>query len=370
MKRKTTMFTSFDNSPKITVAIKPRARFSCTEIGVESLLSNTTLPFKLIYLDGNSPKQKRDWLQKKLGQRPDTKLLRYDYYLGPLLAYNIVFEQADTEYVLIADNDVYFQPDWLENLYRCAEETRADVVMPLVMIGETDSQTIHVAGGDFRFIKNEDGHNILIREQRWENYQLDEVADKLRREPTELLELHCLLFRTDFAKQLGKLDETVGQMCETHVISSLCQEAGAKMMFEPSSRVSFLWGNKVGLSWSDLPFWNLAWSEKWARRQIRWTHEKYNLSGLHVNDKQVFGWLHYHRGMFLLGLLEANNRFFARLHLKPLSRLINKAITLTEVGFNNLLVEWLRHRKSARMLSFTPSPVTAATEKVLEPVAR
>lgn len=51
------------NNPSVTIVVVPRERFSYTRESLESIYQNTELPFKLIYVDGNSLRPVKEYLE-------------------------------------------------------------------------------------------------------------------------------------------------------------------------------------------------------------------------------------------------------------------------------------------------------------------
>ena len=45
------------NEPQVTIVVSPRERFSATKESLESIYQHTKIPFKLIYVAGNSPRK-------------------------------------------------------------------------------------------------------------------------------------------------------------------------------------------------------------------------------------------------------------------------------------------------------------------------
>ena len=93
--------------PQVTIVVSPRERFSCTRESLESIYERTQEPFKLVYVDGNSPGSTKRYLQQQ-AQEKNFHLVRTDYYLAPNHARNIGLSHVDTKYVVFADNDVVF----------------------------------------------------------------------------------------------------------------------------------------------------------------------------------------------------------------------------------------------------------------------
>src|SRR5262249_43672287 len=140
-----------DPSPaSVVVAVVPREKFSYAPAALDALLADTTQPFELLYIDGNSSRSVAAQLERALAGRPQTRLLRFEHSLGPLQSRNIAIREApaDAKYLVLIDNDVLVRPGWLSELVRCAEEEQAGAVVPCVLIGQPDTDQIHYAGGD------------------------------------------------------------------------------------------------------------------------------------------------------------------------------------------------------------------------------
>lgn len=98
--------------PNVTIVVVPRERFSCTQQSLESIYEYTEFPFKLIYVDGNSPHKVRRYLEAK-SEEKNFELIRTNYYLSPNHARNIGLSRVDTKYLVFVDNDVIVSPGWL-----------------------------------------------------------------------------------------------------------------------------------------------------------------------------------------------------------------------------------------------------------------
>ena len=61
--------------PLVTIVVVPRERFSCARASLESIYEHTTIPFELVYVDGNSPKDVYQYLKAK-SQEKQFKLVR------------------------------------------------------------------------------------------------------------------------------------------------------------------------------------------------------------------------------------------------------------------------------------------------------
>jgi GT2 family glycosyltransferase len=350
---------------EITVAVVPREKFSYCSMTLDAVLANTSLPFKLLYIDGGSPRPTRDEIKKKLEGRPNTRLLRYEHFLGPFQSRNIAIQEADpkTKYLVILDNDNLVRPGWLENLHRCAEEENAGAVVPLVLLGGPDTDEIHHAGGDSGVHTNEAGELEFEHRQHLEFHQTTDVADQLHRGPTRLLEDHCIFARTEVWKQLT-LDARLPLMTSVPEMSAAFQKTGAKLMMEPSARVVYLWGKDAPLKASDIPTWYMAWSNKWSRYYMRERAGRYGVARSEDEKRHVAWWLGNHRRVPLFPLMDGITGFFHRLKLDPLGKVLVKLTEQIEDGISYLIVEWVRVTPAGRAIGcpslFAPYPSARA----------
>ena len=136
------------SQPQVTIIVTQRERFSYTQPSLESIYKHTTIPFQLVYLDGNSPPHIREYLSEKAREKGFT-LIRKEQFLAPNQSRNLGLSQVETPYVVFIDNDILVTPNWLENLVRCAEETQAWIVAPLYLEGQPEEEIIHMAAATF-----------------------------------------------------------------------------------------------------------------------------------------------------------------------------------------------------------------------------
>ena len=169
--------------PIVTIIVVPRERFSCTQDSLESIYEHTDVPFKLIYVDGNSPEKVRKYLEAQ-AQEKNFKIIRTDYYLSPNHARNIGLSQVDTKYLVFFDNDVIVSPGWLEALITCAEETSATVVGPLMCEKKPIHQRVHFAGGESRIVTDIKGKRHLREKMYKQGQQAEELRPQLQRTQT------------------------------------------------------------------------------------------------------------------------------------------------------------------------------------------
>lgn len=260
--------------PIVTLVVVPRERFSCTQESLESIYEHTDFPFKLIYVDGNSPAKVRRYLETK-AQEKNFKLIRTDYYLSPNHARNIGLSHVDTKYLVFVDNDVVVSPGWLKALVDCAEETEATVVGPLMCEKKPIHQRVHFAGGESHVVIDVKGRRHLREKMYKQGHNAVELLPQLQRIETELSEFHCTLVRTDIFERIGYLDEA---MLNTKEHLDFCMNVaahGGKVYFEPASLVTYVPGPP--LEWTDLHFYMLRWSDAWTLASLERIREKWDL---------------------------------------------------------------------------------------------
>ena len=135
------------SNPQVTIVVVPRERYSYTKESLESIYQNTQVPFELVYVDGNSPRNIHNYLEQQARLRK-FRLMHSDMYLSPNQARNIGIRNVQSPYVVFVDNDVLVTPGWLSRLLDCAESNNATVVGPLVCQDLPAHKTIHFAGGE------------------------------------------------------------------------------------------------------------------------------------------------------------------------------------------------------------------------------
>lgn len=258
--------------PKATIIVVPRERFSYTQQSLESIYQNTNIPFKLIYVDGNSPRKIKQYLEAQAKEK-GFQLIRTDHFLSPNEARNIGLAQVNTKYIIFVDNDILVKPDWLQNLVQCADETDAAVVQPLCYEGE-NFERIHMVGGksEFRQVK---GKQWLVEKRPFMHLPIQKLNTTLKREPTEIIEFHCVLARKDLFTEIGSLDQNLLSMTEESDFSLEVSRAGKTIYFEPSSVMTYV--APPPLAWSDLPFFYVRWSNIWRQKSIMHFKDKWNL---------------------------------------------------------------------------------------------
>jgi GT2 family glycosyltransferase len=325
----------------VTVAVMPREKSSLAGKSLRSLLEHTIEPYDLIYVDAGLPSAVRSEIDALLASR-EHSLHRYDRYLSPFEANAVAIAAAETEYLVMVDNDVYLRPGWLEAMLRCADEEEADVVAPLVLIGDSDTDTIHAAGGESRIEIDSDGSRRYRDKQFLEWRSLSDSALDLRRRRTELAESHCVLARLETWRALGELDASVGHITNVVELAQGFARIGASMWFEPDAHVVYQFGPTVKFDHDDVRLMNYVWSESWISRDLARMADQYA-----VEAKRRY-WFANQRRCWLRPVEAKVRKFSANLHVPVVGHLIWKSVELMESICNRIYVAWVTRLGWAR----------------------
>ena len=231
---------------RTTVVVTQRERFGMTAESLESLIEHTP-GLRLIYVDGNSPERWKSYLEEMAAEH-GFSLIRKEHFLTPNQARNIGLAAAETEFVAFCDNDVLFTDGWLDRLVACAEETDADVVAPLTCQGLPAHTEIHHAGGDYAkggdmegfFVDDQDLGRDFVEVMHGHGVKLDDLEAPLERQETGMCEFHCALARRTVFDRIGPLDEGMWSTKEHIDFCMAVRRAGGRVMFEPSSVITYV----------------------------------------------------------------------------------------------------------------------------------
>lgn len=276
-----------DESARTTVIVSPRERYSPIVESLESLFS-TISPDVPVIVVGKYPAS----VQTKLRELSRTRPFRHETRDWPLLpnqARNIGTDFVETEYVAFCDNEIIYEPGWLEALEGHAERTGVEVVAPLICIGPPRASVIHHAGGpitvtvDKRGMHLGDKHNLIDR-------PINELKTCKLPEITDAAEFHVMFVRTDFMRQVGPLDERL--MTREHLDFALrVKHAGGRIGFEPRSIVTHnAWGK---LEPGDLSYHVFRWNHEDAAHSLDVFE---NTWGVFLDRGAILdGWIRHHR---------------------------------------------------------------------------
>ncbi|RTL56984.1 MAG: glycosyltransferase [Rhodocyclaceae bacterium] len=269
-------------SPRVTLIMTVRERHQPTLSAIESVLSNTVMPFRMIYADVQSP----PWLSlalTELGQRHGIEVVRFDQHRWPQQVRKALVAQVETEYVVFLDNDLLVYPGWLENLVACADQTGAGLVGPLYLWGDGQSKpVVHMAGGVLEETPI-GASRLLVDRHQEQNADLDQVADRLERRPCDFLEFHCMLFRRELAQDPEMFDADICAVHEHIDTALLARRKGYGIYLEPTARV--LYRAFISTTVEDLPLMRQRWASSAVESSIAAFCAKWNV----LPDDRSFG---------------------------------------------------------------------------------
>jgi GT2 family glycosyltransferase len=280
--------------PQVTIVVVPREQFSKARASLESLYTATSTPFALVYVDGNSPPRLRQYLAEQAAARRFT-LLRTERYLTSNEARNLGVRQVRTKYVAFVDNDVIVQPGWLEALLRCAEETGAWVVGPLIRVDRGGVSVVHYTGAQIQIVEGMGRRRLEYTPRISPRPQAE--APTLRREQFDLVKFYCVLVRTDVFERVGPLDEAVRCFFEPADFALSIRAAGGSVFFEPAAVATHTL--PPPLPFSDTPYFLLRWSNAWLRPTVRHFARKHGLDPDDSGLRSHWTWRSAHRRRLL-----------------------------------------------------------------------
>ncbi|MEO0935576.1 MAG: glycosyltransferase [Cyanobacteria bacterium J06641_2] len=258
--------------PKVTVVVVPHQCFKYTQQSLESIYKYTDIPFKLIYIDGYTPKYHQQYLEQQ-SQLKGFRLIRTDKYVTSNQARNIGLKHVDTEYVVFINNDIVVSAGWLNPLIQCIQETNASVITPVCLQGE--KQLIYSAGGSLEF-QYKNGGLDLFDKRLFICECFDEVRHLLKRKPTQIINFNCFLARTSIFSKIGNLDENLMNCAQDIDFCLSVFSIGGNIYIEPQSIVNYL--PLTDLKLSDTPYYMLVWNYVWKCKSINHFQEKWGLS--------------------------------------------------------------------------------------------
>lgn len=278
------------DEPNVTLVIVPRERFGSSVASLESVYANTSMPFRVIYIDGNSPQSTARELLKQ-SKLKGFELIRENKFLTANKARNLGLARVSTKYVVFLDNDVFVTPGWLERMIECAEETGADIVSPLYLEGKLERRIIHMANAVSK-IEVRDGKKYYIEDRLLASQKLDAVSHNLSREQSNLFEFHCVLMRTDLFAIPDLMPEHVSNLEHSH-LSMRVLALGKKIYFEPSSVLTYDYSYPFYIS--DLPFFHYRWSHALSTQSLMFFKKFWDLSDDDPFIPNALQWVADHR---------------------------------------------------------------------------
>ncbi len=336
------MLNTADNEQsKVTIIVSPRERFEQAIMSLGAFFDKADMPYKLIYVDGGSPKAIADTLRIEVESRGHT-YIRRPGYVTPNDARNTALPLVDTKYVVFIDNDVVFADGWLSAMVKCAEETGAGLVTPTILVGPESRMPnlrIHHAGGILE-LTDVGNAREMYRRHGHEHEMYLEKKDELVRTETESTEFHVVLARREMLEDIGPLDPNLAGFTDEIDMAFKAKEKGWKIWYEPTSVVAYAVGKKM--TWREIPYFCLRWNSARCMSAERYFYKKWNLVPEFSRQR---GFLRDHRR-----------------HAFPFKSLQKVAGWRITVTFTTLLCETIALFASAHFIKpdMSPAPVSSA----------
>ena len=217
--------------------VVPREGFRQAPSCLKRLLEFTDTPFRLIYVDGNSPGRIEREIRRLMRGSGGT-LIRTDEFVRPTYARNLAFRQVTTRYTVFLDNDVLVTPAWLESLVQAAEDTGAAYVSPIICIGARNPPIVHVAGGVNELVR--EGENVrLVSRSDHARRQLPDALPEIAPQATTMAEFDAILIRSEVLRSLGGLDEGCSTAFEHNDFCLTLAARGYSGWLDPNAVVDY-----------------------------------------------------------------------------------------------------------------------------------
>ena len=254
--------------PAITIGFLPRERFVLAAESLSSLYEHTTMPFELLVVDPATPQRYLREMHAVLADHHNWRILHSDRNLLPAESKNLVLGQAGGDYLCLLENDLVFNPGWLEALLDACERYPADVAAPLIREGRGED-------GHFDRHLGTVAHSSRVPGRR-EILPLTEPRDAISDiEAVQFVEQHCLLFRRSVFDRIGPYDETLNTRDEVDLSLALL-DAGATVVVAPRSLINYV-PPTTALRPDELEFYRHRWDLDRAAASRARIAEKWSL---------------------------------------------------------------------------------------------
>ena len=286
------------NQPQVTVGLCPRERFSKAPEVLARILSNTTVPYRLIVVDCNTPGSIWLEMERQLAGRDNVEVIRTPEHLLPAACKNLIIEQVDTEYLCLIENDVLVGSGWIERFLDSSRAHAAEVIIPLIYEVFDGHPEIpcrpHFDENLGKVVEHQtpEGQRHTIEPRTTSRFT---DPGSLPR-PQEFMEGHCLFFCKTLLDRMQRLDDTCSGSDEVD-LSMAVRAAGGSAIFDPTCVVTFV-QPPYPLDEVDRPYFLM----RWEPRRVEDSHRRLVKRWKLTHSPQLLGFFHerYARGLGLL----------------------------------------------------------------------
>lgn len=274
---------------EVSIIVAPRERLSPVLRSLMSLFRTIPEDVRVVVVEGGSPHGIRSKLTV-LQQIRHFEWVSLPYPITPAEARNIGIDRTQTPGIVLADNDIEYEADWLESMVCNALRNNSDVVAPLICIGPPSGSICHHAGGDL-IVETEDSETFSVHERhRLMNQPISLVTEETASTDTDVAEFHCLYIKRDFFNRMGPLEERLITR-EQMDLALRCRSLGARVTFERGAVVTYY--AKVQFTPQDLSYHLFRWSHSLAVESLDTFEETW---GAKVDRRRILDqWIAQHR---------------------------------------------------------------------------
>lgn len=269
--------TNSTQNPLVTVVVVPRESFNMAHEVVQRILDVTTVPYKMIVMEGHAPEERRNQLRAIAAKHPHIKIVYSDRWKFPHEMVNESMPMIDTKYVVYIDNDVEIFEGCVENLVKTAEEQNVDCVHPIYLttkLNDARGNVIHVAEGKLAKKKDFEGKLFVDTIMTYSGTKLENYPFKTA-QPSQFFEWHAVLFSKKLIDKVGPLRDL---MISEHLdYTFLLQEAGFKILCEPKAVGAYQYDRIWDLRGKDREYMIYRWDPKVAEKSLHMFAERWNL---------------------------------------------------------------------------------------------
>ncbi len=217
------------------------------------------------------------------------RLVSVPYMVKPNEARNRGVAETTTEYVVLADNDIEYEPGWLDALERQALAHGSDAVAPLICIGPPAAMLVHHAGGMLQATRA-GGRTEISERHRLLEVPLAEARERLPEPHTHVCEFHRMLVRRGVLEEMGGLDERLVTR-EQMDFALRALVIGAKVTFAEDAIVTYMARDRFDPV--DLRYHLFRWSDRFVVESMDAFESAWGVSL--DRDETRYAWTAKHR---------------------------------------------------------------------------
>lgn len=244
---------------RTAVVVVPRERFTSLPVSLRSLFATISSDISVVVVEGGGPVETREELASLAQERP-FELISLPYMVKPNEARNLGIARTTSEFVVIADNDIDYEPGWLQALEEHAVGNESDAVAPLICIGPPAATIIHHAGGILQ-ARRIDGRTQLSEAHRLMDVPLADARGATPEIHNHVCEFHCMMARRSLLEEMGGLDERLITR-EQMDFAMRALVMGANVTFAQGAVVTYMARDAFGPI--DLRYHLFRWSDRFV----------------------------------------------------------------------------------------------------------